>query len=124
MNWEGVSPQASDDSLSGSSQWGVAPFSPGSVVLVTLNQPREKFWGAVMAVSTAGIAMRGVDLNSFEDFVRQVKIGEQVAAHAVFFPMHRVERMELDSRNGDIPSMQERFESKSGTTFRKMFVTG
>ena len=100
---------------------GARAFAPGSVVLVTLNQPREKFWGAVMAVSTAGIAMRGVDLNSFEDFIRQVKIGAQVAPHAVFFPMHRVERMELDTRDGDIPSMQERFEGKSGATFRKMF---
>ncbi len=103
---------------------GSRAFAPGSVVLVTLNQPREKFWGAVMAVSTAGIAMRGVDLNSFEDFIRQVKIGEQVAPHAVFFPMHRVERMELDTRDGDIPSMQERFEGKSGATFRKMFGAG
>ena len=103
-------------------QQDAAPFAPGSVVLVTLNQPREKFWGAVMAVSTAGIAMRGVDLNSFEDFIRQVKIGDQVAPHAVFFPMHRVERVELDTRNGDIPSLRERFESKSGLTFQKMFI--
>ena len=124
MNWEGMSPRASDDPAFGSSQSGTVPFNPGSIVLVTLNQPREKFWGAVMAVSTAGIAMRGVDLNSFEDFVRQVKIGDQVAPHAVFFPMHRVERMELDTRNGDIPSLQERFESKSGVTFQKMFIAG
>ena len=88
-------------------------FSDGAVVLVTLNHPREKFWGAIMAVTPAGISIRGIDLNSFDDFSRQVTAGEPVAPHTVFFPMHRVERMEMDVRNGEIPSMVERFESKT-----------
>ena len=92
-------------------------FGPGSVVLVTLNHPREKYWGAVIAITPAGISLRGVDLNSFEDFVRQIKDGEDVVPSAVFFPMHRVERMEMDSRNGEIPSMQERFFSKTARSF-------
>ena len=121
VNWEDIGNRAAPEAGS-LAPFGAASFSPGAVVLVTLNQPREKCWGAVMAVSTAGIAMRGIDLNSFEDFVRQVKIGEQVAPNAVFFPMHRVERMELDARNGDIPSMRERFESKSGVPFQKLFA--
>jgi hypothetical protein len=95
-------------------------FSRGSVVLVTLNNPREKFWGAVIAVSSAGVSLRGIDLNSFEDFTRIVKAGEPGTLHSVFFPMHRIERMEIDSRNGDIPSMQERFESRSGKDFSTM----
>lgn len=95
-------------------------FAPGAVVLVTLNNPREKYWGAVIAISTAGISLRGVDLNSFEDFTRMVKAGEEVALNAVFFPMHRVERVEMDSRNGDIHSMQDRFLSKTGQSFAHM----
>jgi hypothetical protein len=31
--------------------------------------------------------------------------------------MHRVERIELDARNGSIPSLAERFASKSGCGF-------
>lgn len=89
-------------------------FPPNSIVLITLNSPREKFWGAVLSVSAAGISVRGIDLNSLEDFARQVREEEPVSAHVVFFPMHRVERVELDLRNGEIPSIQERFESKSG----------
>ena len=96
------------------------PFAPGSIVLVTLNSPREKYLGALMAVSTAGVALRGIDLNSFEDFIRQVKAGEEVQAHAVFFPMHRIERMELDARSGEIPSLQERFEAKAGRAFEEL----
>src|SRR5438552_284977 len=92
-------------------------FAPGAVVLVTLNHPREKYWGAVLAIIPAGISLRGVDLNSFEDFARLVKAGEDVVPSAVFFPMHRVERMELDSRNGEIPSIQERFFSKTARSF-------
>jgi hypothetical protein len=91
-----------------------AIFTRGAVVLVTLNTPREKFWGAVLELTPAGLGVRGINLNSFDDFARMVREGEPVAAGAVFFPMHRVERIELDARNGDIPSLAERFASKSG----------
>lgn len=87
------------------------------MVLVTLNAPREKFWGAIISVSAAGVSLRGIDLNSFEDFASMVKAGEPVTPHSVLFPLHRVERMEMDARNGDIPSMQERFESRAGKAF-------
>ena len=97
-------------------------FAPGSVVMVTLNTPREKFFGAILAVSPAGVALRGVDLNSLEDFMRQVKEGDAVRPGAVFFPLHRVERMEIDVRNADIPSMQERFETKTGRRFSDFFL--
>ncbi len=89
-------------------------FFPGAPVLLTLTAPREKFWGAIIALSSAGISVRGIGLESFEDFVRQVRDGEAVTAAAAFFPMHRLERMELDERNGDVPSMVERFHIKTG----------
>lgn len=90
------------------------PFIAGSIVIVTLNMPREKFWGALLALTPAGASLRGVDLNSIDDFARQVRAGDQVSANMVFFPMHRIERIELDARNGEIPSLQERFEMKAG----------
>lgn len=99
-----------------------AEFAAGAVVLVTLNTPREKFWGSVLAISAAGVSLRGIDLQSFEDFARQVKSGDEVTPSAVFFPMHRVERIELDLRNGDIPSMQDRFENKTGQSFHGLFT--
>src|SRR5947209_1300871 len=96
---------------------GDALFAQGAMVLVTLNTPREKFWGAVIDISPSGIAMRGIDLNSFEDFARLIKAGENATPASVFFPMHRVERVELDARNGDIPSLSERFENRTGQEF-------
>ncbi len=89
-------------------------FARGAVVLVTLNSPREKFWGAVLELTTAGLGVRGIDLNSLDDFARLVREGEPAAPSAVFFPMHRIERIELDVRNGNIPSLSDRFSSKSG----------
>lgn len=96
-------------------------FGPGAVVMVTLNNPREKYFGLLIAVTAAGISLRGMDLNSFEDFMRLVRDGEEVTPNAVFFPMHRVERMEVDARNADIPSMQDRFETKTGHKFSAYF---
>jgi hypothetical protein len=92
-----------------------APFVAGAVVVVTLHTPREKFWGAVVALSAAGLAVCGVDLNSFEDFASLVKAGEAQPC-VVFFPMHRIERVELDAPNGAIPAIAERFAQKSGHT--------
>src|SRR5581483_2038141 len=89
-------------------------FARGSVVLVTLNNPREKFWGAILDLTAAGLSMRGIDLNSFDDFANMLRSGEPVAASSVFFPMHRVERVELDARSGSIPSLRERFAAKTG----------
>src|SRR5207248_2252939 len=97
-----------------------APFSKGAMVLVTLNTPREKYWGAVIDISPSGVAMRGIDLNSFEDFARLIKAGENATPASVFFPMHRVERIELDMRNGDIPSLSERFENRTGQEFSNL----
>ena len=95
-------------------------FVKGTIVLVTLNTPREKFWGAVLTISPSGISIRGIDLNSFEDFARLVKAGENVTPASVFFPMHRVERIELDARNGDIPSLAERFENRTGRSLESL----
>ena len=99
----------------------IPPFAEGSVVMVTLNNPREKYFGAILAVTPAGVALRGMDLNSLEDFMRLVREGEEVYPNAVFFPMHRIERLEMDARNADIPSLQERFETKTGKSFRDFF---
>ena len=99
----------------------VALFSAGVLVLVTLNNPREKFWGAILDVNPSGVSLRGIDLNSFDDFAGMVRAGEPVTASAVFFPMHRLERMEADARNGDIPSLRERFELKVGRELGGIF---
>jgi hypothetical protein len=96
-------------------------FLSGTLVLVTLNGPREKFWGMVLALDGAGVTLRGLDLHSLDDFVHLVKTGEPATASVVFFPMHRVERIERDDRSGEIPSLAEQFASKTGQDIHKFF---
>jgi hypothetical protein len=90
------------------------PFRPGVVVLVTLGNPREKFWGAILSLTPEGLSLCGVELASFDDLISLVKDGEPFSPGVVFLPMHRVERMELDLPDGSIPSLSQRFASKTG----------
>jgi hypothetical protein len=93
----------------------------GQLVLVTLHNPREKFWGVILALTPAGVSLRGVDLQSLEDFTQMVKSGEAATPSAVFFPMHRVQRIEVDGRNGDLPSLADQFAVKTGVDVAKYF---
>jgi len=96
-------------------------MNAGQLVLVTLQNPREKFWGVIVALTPAGVSLRGVDLQSLDDFAQLVKSGEGATPSAVFFPMHRVQRIEVDSRNGELPSLADQFAAKSGVDVRKYF---
>lgn len=93
---------------------GSNPFQPGTMVVVTLGNPREKLWGAILALTPEGLSLCGAELASFEDLVALVKDGEPFAPSVVFFPMHRLERIELDLPDGNIPSLSQRFASQTG----------
>jgi hypothetical protein len=91
-------------------------MDPHSIVVVSLHTPKEKIWGELLAVTTAGVTLRGIDLNSFDHFVRQLNEpdGERMGVPTLFFPMTRVERITLDEPTGSIPSMDEIFARKIG----------
>jgi hypothetical protein len=107
---------------------GENPFQPRTMVLLTLGNPREKFWGAMLSLSPEGVSLCGIELASFEDLVSMVKEGEQVSPGVVFFPTHRMERMELDLPDGNIPSLSQRFAAKTGldpvSVFSRHRITG
>jgi hypothetical protein len=90
------------------------PFLPGALVIVTLCNPREKFWGMILALAPAGLSLSGAELASFEDLTVMVKDGEPFTPAVVFFPMHRIERVELDLPDGNLPSLSQRFFAKTG----------
>ncbi len=87
-----------------------------SIVVVSLHDPKEKIWGQLVALSQAGLTVRGIDVNSFDDFIQQVKRPEeaQVGLATIFYPMHRVERIALDEAKGSIPSLAQTFERQVG----------
>ncbi|MBI3478123.1 MAG: hypothetical protein HY010_20510 [Acidobacteria bacterium] len=91
-----------------------SPFNPGAIVIVTLHTPREKFWGAILSLSGEGLSVRGVDLISFDDLISTIKSGDSFTSGVIFFPMHRIERMELDLPESNILSLSQRFAQQTG----------
>jgi hypothetical protein len=89
-------------------------FSSGSIVVATLNNPREKFWGMILALAPEGLSLCGAELASFEDLATMVKEGEPFTPAVVFFSMHRIERVELDLPDGNLPSLSQRFFARTG----------
>lgn len=92
-----------------------------SLAIVSLTNPKEKVWGLLLGLDPAGITLRGIELDSFDDFVRQVVDQDEatVGMNTVFYPMHRVERIALDEPSGSIPSLADRFKQKVGVTVRE-----
>ena len=93
-------------------------MEPNSIVIVSLHSPKEKLWGSLVTMNSSGVTLRGIDLNSFDHFIRQLNEpdGERIGLSTIFFPMNRVERVSLDEPTGSIPSMNELFARKIGRT--------
>ena len=87
----------------------------GSAVIIVLHSPREKNWGILDEISSAGVFLRGLDLNSFDDWLSAVVHGDPFVGFGdLFFPMWRVERISLDESTADIPSLSEQVEGRTG----------
>jgi hypothetical protein len=93
-------------------------FPPGSVVILNLVTPKEKFWGALRSLSSAGVTLKGINLDSFDDWVRQLARDDEYNLDAVtmFVPLFRVERIFLDEPVGTVRSYSQRFADIVGTS--------
>jgi len=91
-------------------------FEPSSLVIVNLVNPKEKFFGVLTALSPAGVTLRGINLDSYEDWIRQIAHREEanLDAATMFFPLFRVERIWLDEGSGAIKSYGQRFHDVTG----------
>ena len=90
-------------------------FEPGTPVLVYLHSPREKVFGVLVSLQPAGVALRGIELSAFEDWMRQEARGERgLGLLTLFYPMHRVERVERDETVGDLEGIADRFRRETG----------
>jgi hypothetical protein len=94
----------------------------GSSIILVLHSPREKCWGVLEEISAAGVFLRGLDLNAFDDWVRAVAHDEPfIGLSDLFFPMWRVERLSKDESGGGVPSLSEQFEQRTGQNLREFF---
>ena len=89
---------------------------PGAIVIVHLINPTEKFVGVLQDLAVVGISFRGINLNSFDDWMAQAaRQGDQaLGLSTMFVPLFRVERIFLDEPAGAIRSYGQRFEDVVG----------
>jgi hypothetical protein len=96
-------------------------FQKNAIVLLTLHSPRQKFFGRLLSLNASGVELRGVPLESLEDLARQLRAGESAGPSTLFFPMHRVERMERDESTGELPALGVSFAEQAGQPLRSVF---
>src|SRR5258708_30013390 len=99
----------------------ISGMSRGTPVLLVLHTPREKCWGILDEITAAGVFLRGLDLNAFDDWVSAVVHEEPfIGFGALFFPMWRVERIAKDESAGGVLSLREQAEQRTGRTFEEL----
>ena len=96
-------------------------FDKSATVIVNLVNPKEKFFGVLTALSPAGLTLRAINLDSFDDWIRQLarKDEHNLDLITMFVPLFRVERIFLDEPAGAIQSFSQRFEEVVGVPLAK-----
>jgi len=88
----------------------------GSLVIVHLINPTEKFWGFLLELGVTGVMLRGINVSSFDDWMAQAaRQGDQtMGLSTMFVPLFRVERIFLDEAVGEVESYRQRFQRRVG----------
>jgi hypothetical protein len=90
-------------------------FGSRTTVILSLQNPREKIWGVLLSVNNFGLTIRGIDINSFEDWARSVaNRSETMGLSTMFIPMMRVEKATIDETAGICKSFSEQFYERVG----------
>ena len=98
----------------------MADFGPGSLVIVHCTNPREKMWGVLIKLDTTGAVVRGMDLATVEDWLRQERTDSPalIGPSTFFVPAHRVVRIDLEERGGPVASYEDRYRAGGGGDVR------
>ena len=93
----------------------------GTPIVVVLHSPREKCWGLLDEITPAGVFLRGLDLNSFDDWLHALLHNEPfVGVSDLFFPLWRVERLTGDETAGGVPSLSKQAERRTGRSVAEL----
>ena len=88
----------------------------GSIVIVNLQNPKEKIIGKLITISASGVIVKGLDVTSFNDWMNQFSEHEPtltIIPTTVFFPMHRVVSCYLDEDMGEVLSLSSQFRKRT-----------
>jgi hypothetical protein len=96
------------------------------LVLVSCTAPREKFWGVLLALNPTGVTLRGLSLETYEDWLRERTAGGPALLGPVtlFIPSRRIERIEVDESVGTVEGLGERFARLVGRDAREELLPG
>jgi len=95
----------------------------GSIVIINLQNPKEKVFGKLAAISSSGITVRGMDVNSFNDWMNQFTQSNPIIVitpTTIFFPMHRVISCYLDEDMGEVPSLSSQFMERTNQKIEQL----
>jgi hypothetical protein len=96
----------------------------GSLVIAYLSNPKERVWGVLIRLDTVGLVIRGLDLNSVEDWISQERGDgpKLITPSTQFVPMHRLERVYADETTGAVDGYGDRYTSLCGRDARKTLL--
>ncbi|MBN2467470.1 MAG: hypothetical protein JXD19_04905 [Deltaproteobacteria bacterium] len=95
----------------------------GSIIIVNLQNPKEKVVGKLLSISPSGLTIRGIDVNSFKDWMMQFTHAElvnSISPTTAFYPMHRVISCYLDEDSGEILSLASQFKERTHKDIREV----
>ncbi len=89
-------------------------------MILYLREPRERVCGMLMSLDAVGLALLGMDLGSFQDWLRaQVSHSGEIAASRMFYPMARLERILMDEGTLEVPGLDAQCVAATGRTMRQ-----
>jgi hypothetical protein len=102
----------------------VPTVGPGSLVVVHLANPREKIWGLLVRIDAPGVVLRGLDLDTVEDWLAQERsAGEPlIVPSTCFVPSHRLVRIDLDESGPVHSGYGDRFLREVGRDVRRALL--
>lgn len=97
-------------------------FGPGTMVLLYIREPREKIWGILHDLNPAGVSIRGIELRSFEDWLREraAESPEGICPSLAFYPLTRVEKILLDEAADGVPGLCDQVRARTGRDARHL----
>ncbi len=87
----------------------------GEPIIIVMQNPREKIFGVLYEINAAGVFVRGIDLDYFDEWTTAIKNGEQyLPMQDSFYPLWRVERISRDESSHGMDSLAEQFGQRTG----------
>jgi hypothetical protein len=104
--------------------FNVPSIDVGSLVVIHCTNPREKHWGLLIRMDALGVVVRGLDLESVEDWLAQERGGGAplIAPSTFFVPTHRMVRLDLDESGPVVVGYGDRFSRECDRDVRQALI--